>query len=164
MAAMIWPWVLSVAVASTPAFSVAAAEERQDPALVRLAEQSGCSGTPRGYVPGYFSAGDPSSGVFWCRRGEGYAEQGRVVFVVVDRGPVKRLQCPNVIAAINEPGELRVLHGRPLPLSVFVVRHEPWRRGPAGQVTDGPIVDAVDGAVGEQWVCHQGMWLVRVHH
>lgn len=49
MAAMIWPWVLIVAVASTPAFAPAAAAERQDPALVRLAEQSGCSGTPRGY-------------------------------------------------------------------------------------------------------------------
>ena len=39
-----------------------------------------------------------------------------------------------------------------------------WRAGPAGQVTTGPIVDAADGAVGEQWVCHQGAWLVRVHH
>ncbi|HKC06284.1 MAG TPA: hypothetical protein VKJ67_05455 [Methylomirabilota bacterium] len=36
--------------------------------------------------------------------------------------------------------------------------------GPSGQHTTGPIVDAVDGAVGEQWMCHQGAWLVRVHH
>jgi hypothetical protein len=25
-------------------------------------------------------------------------------------------------------------------------------------------VEAVDGAVAEQWVCHRGAWLVRVHH
>ena len=55
--------------------------------LVPLAEQSGCSGKPIGYVAGYFLAGDPASGVFWCRRGERYAAEGRVVIVVVDRHP-----------------------------------------------------------------------------
>jgi hypothetical protein len=99
-----------------------------EPALVRLAEQSGCSGTPLDYVAGYFSPADQASGIFWCRRDE------------------------------------RVLHDARLPLTAFVVRHEPWRTGPAGHVTSGPIVDAADGAVGEQWVCHQGAWLVRVHH
>jgi len=138
--------------------------ESRDPALVRLAEQSGCSSHPMGYVPGYFVAGDPASGVFWCHRGELYAAEGRVVIVVVDRHPTPRLSCPSVIVAINEPAELRVRHDQTLPLTAFVVRHEPWRTGPAGQVTAGPIVDAVDGAVGEQWVCHRGTWLVRVHH
>lgn len=135
-----------------------------EPALVRLAEQSGCSGTPLGYVAGYFSPADPASGIFWCRRGERYAGEGRVVIVVVDRHPTRRLACPSVIVAINEPAALRVLHDARLPLTAFVVRHEPWRTGPVGHVTSGPIVDAADGGVGEQWVCHQGAWLVRVHH
>ena len=105
-----------------------------------------------------------SGGVFWCRRDERYAHDGRVLIVVVDRHPTRRLSCQSVIVAINEPAELRVRHEHSLPLSAFVVRDEPWRTGPAGQVTSGPIVDAVDGAVGEQWVCHRGAWLVRVHH
>jgi hypothetical protein len=142
----------------------AALEAARDPALVRLAEQSGCSGTPLGYVGGYFAPADPTSGIFWCRRAERYAEEGRVVIVVVDRHPARRLSCPSVIVAINEPSALRVLHDARLPLTAFVVRHEPWRTGPVGQVTSGPIVDAADGAVGEQWICHQGAWLVRVHH
>ena len=136
----------------------------QDPALVRLAEQSGCGGLPLGYVAGYFEPADPASGVFWCRRDERYAQDGRVLIVVVDRHPTRRLSCQSVIVAINEPAELRVRHEQSLPLSAFVVRDEPWRTGPAGQVTAGPIVDAMDGAVGEQWVCHRGAWLVRVHH
>ncbi len=78
--------------------------------------------------------------------------------------PTRRLSCPSVIVAINEPATLRVLHDARLPLSGFVVRHEPWRTGPASQLTTGPIVDAADGGGGEQWVCHQGAWLVRVHH
>ena len=103
----------------------------QDPALVRLAEQSGCGGRPLGYVAGYFVMARIT---LWHDR--------------------RRV----------EPAELRVRHEQSLPLSAFVVRDEPWRTGPAGQVTAGPIVDAVDGAVGEQWVCHRGAWLVRVHH
>lgn len=142
----------------------AALEDNRDPALVRLAEQNGCSAMALGYVTGYFAPADPASGIFWCRRGERYAEEGRVVIVVVDRHPTPRLSCPSVIVAINEPAGLRVLHDARLPLTAFVVRHEPWRTGPAGQVTSGPVVDAADGAVGEQWVCHQGAWLVRVHH
>ena len=136
----------------------------RDPALLRLAEQSGCGGRPLGYVTGYFGAADPASGVFWCRRDERHARDGRVLIVVVDRHSTPRLSCPSVIVAVNEPAELRVRHEQALPLSAFVVRDEPWRTGPVGQVTAGPIVDAVDGAVGEQWVCHQGAWLVRVHH
>ena len=139
-------------------------EAGRDPELVRLAEQSGCSGMPRQYAAGYFSPADPDSGVFWCRRGERYAAEGRVVIVVVDRHATRRHACPSVIVAINEPVSLRVLHDARLPLTAFVVRHEPWRTGPAGQITSGPVVDAADGAVGEQWVCHQGAWLVRVHH
>ena len=81
--------------------------------------------------------------------------------MVVDRHPTRRLSCPSVIVAINEPA---ALHDARLPLTALVVRHEPWRTGPAGHVTSGPIVNAADGAVGEQWVCHQGAWLVRVHH
>ena len=146
-----------------PLAGAALAADR-DPALVRLAERSGCSGAPLGYVAGYFSPADPASGIFWCRRGERYAAEGRVVIVVVDRHPTPRLACPSVIVAINEPAGLRVLHDAGLPLTAFVVRHEPWRTGPAGQLTTGPVVDAADGAVGEQWVCHQGAWLVRVHH
>jgi hypothetical protein len=137
----------------------AALEAPRDPALGHLAEQSGCSGTPLGYVAGYFAPADPASGIFWCRRGERYSEEGRVVIVVVDRHPT-----PSVIVAINEPAARRVLHDARLPLTAFVVRREPWRTGPAGQVTSGPVVDTADGAVGEQWVCHQGAWLVRVHH
>ena len=115
--------------------SAATLEADRDPALARLAEQSGCTGRPLHYAEGYFSPADPDSGIFWCRRDERHAQEGRVV-----------------------------LHDARLPLTAFVVRHEPWRAGPAGQVTTGPIVDAADGAVGEQWVCHQGAWLVRVHH
>ena len=66
--------------------------------------------------------------------------------------------------AINQPAELRIRHAPALALSAFVVRDEPWRTGPPGQLATGPIVDAVDGAGGEQWVCHRGAWLVRVHH
>ncbi len=139
-------------------------EANVDPALVRLAERSGCSGPPLQYAVGYFSPADPDSGIFWCRRGERYAQEGRVVIVVVDRHPTRRLECPSVIVAINEPAALRVLHDTQLPLTAFVVRHEPWRTGPPGQVTTGPVVDAADGAVGEQWVCFRGAWLVRVHH
>jgi hypothetical protein len=140
------------------------AAQSLDPSLLRLAEQSGCTGGPRSHVPGYFAAGDADSGIFWCRRGEAYAEQGRVVIVVVDRHPVRRLGCPSVIVAINEPSALRVVHEPMLPLSAFVHRQEPWRTGPAGLHTSSPIVDATDGDVGEQWVCHQGEWLVRVYH
>jgi hypothetical protein len=155
---------LGLALLLAPPLTAAAPEAHRDPRLVRLAQQSGCAGTPRGYVAGYFSPEDPASGIFWCRRGERYAAEGRVAIVVVDRHPTPRLSCPSVIVAINEPAGLRVLHDRTLPLTAFVVRHEPWRTGPAGQVTAGPIVDAVDGAVGEQWTCHQGTWLVRVYH
>ena len=133
-------------------------------ALLRLAEQSGCTGGPRSHVPGYFAAGDAGSGIFWCRRGEAYAEQGRVVIVVVDRHPVRRLACPSVIVGINEPFAWHVVQGPPLPLSAFVHRQEPCRTGPAGRHTTDPIVDATDGDVGEQWVCHDGEWLVRVYH
>jgi hypothetical protein len=140
------------------------AEGGDDAFLGRLARESGCDGPPRGYVPGYFSAQDDSSGVFWCRRDERHAAEGRVVIVVVDRRPTRRLECPRTIVAINEPAALRVRHEPALPLSAFVVRHEPWRTGPPGQLTTGPVVDAVDGAVGEQWVCHRGAWLVRVYH
>ena len=69
-----------------------------------------------------------------------------------------------MIVAINEPAALRVLRGQTLQLSAFVDRHRPWLPGPAGQVATGPIVDAVDGDVGEQWICHRGACLVRVHH
>jgi hypothetical protein len=155
---------LSVALLLGVPLAGAATEADRDPALVRLAEQSGCSSTPLGYVAGYFAPADPASGIFWCRRGERYAAEGHVVIVVVDRHATRRLPCPSVIVAINEPAALRVLHDARLPLTAFVVRHEPWRTGPVGHVTAGPIVDAADGAVGEQWVCHQGAWLVRVHH
>jgi hypothetical protein len=144
--------------------SGAAAAQSPDPALLRLAEQSGCTGGPRSHVPGYFAAGDAGSGIFWCRRGEAYAEQGRVVIVIVDRHPVRRLACPSVIVAINEPSPLHVVREPPLPLSAFVHRQEPWRTGPAGRHTTDPIVDAADGDVGEQWVCDDGEWLVRVYH
>lgn len=56
----------------------------RDPALLRLAEQSGCGGRPLGYVTGYFGAADPASGVFWC-----------------DRHAPPRLSCPSVIVAID---------------------------------------------------------------
>jgi hypothetical protein len=52
--------------------SGAAAAQSPDPALLRLAEQSGCTGGPLAYVPGYFAAGDADSAIFWCRRGEPY--------------------------------------------------------------------------------------------
>lgn len=146
------------------AFPAASAEEGRDRALIRLGEQSDCSGKPLGYQPGYFSPDDPASGVFWCRRDERYAADGRFIIVVVDRHPTRRLECPPVIVAINEPSAVRVLRDQTLPLSDFVVRHEPWRKGPGGQSTAGPIVDAVDDGVGEQWVCHRGAWLVRVYH
>lgn len=155
---------LAAAVALGLPLAGSALEADLDPALVRLAEQSGCGSRPLGYVTGYFEAADRASGIFSCRRDEGHARDGRVLIVVVDRHPTTRLSCPSVIVAINEPAELRVRHEPALPLSAFVVRDEPWRTGPPGQVTAGPIVDAVDGAVGEQWVCHQGAWLVRVHH
>jgi hypothetical protein len=142
----------------------AIAAQSLDPALLRLAEQSGCTGGPLAYVPGYFAAGDADSAIFWCRRGEAYADQGRVVIVVVDRHPVRRLGCPSVIVAINEPSPLHVVREPPLPLSAFVHRQEPWRTGPAGRHTTDPIVDAADGDVGEQWVCDDGEWLVRVYH
>ena len=142
----------------------AASAQGPDPTLDRLAAQSGCTDGPRGYVAGYFAADEPGSGVFWCRRGERYAEEGRVVIVVVDRDGGDRLQCPHVIVAINEPAALRVLREQTLPLSAFVDRHQPWRTGPAGQIAAGPIVDAVDGEVGEQWICYRGAWLVRVYH
>jgi hypothetical protein len=159
--AAVW---LAAALASGLVLSRAAAAQSLDPALLRLAEQSGCTGGPLAYVPGYFAAGDAGSGIFWCRRGEAYAEQGRVVIVVMDRHQVRRLGCPSVIVAINEPSALRVVREPPLPLSAFVHRQEPWRTGPAGRHTSGPIVDATDGDVGEQWVCHDGEWLVRVYH
>ena len=155
---------LGLAILLTMPLSGAALGADRDAALDQLAAQSGCSGRPLHYAAGYFSPADPDSGIFWCRRGERHAEDGRVVIVVVDRHPTPRLECPSVIVAINEPAALRVLHDARLPLTAFVVRHEPWRTGPAGQVTTGPVVDAADGAVGEQWVCHQGAWLVRVHH
>lgn len=136
----------------------------EDAILLRLAEDNGCRGRPQGYVVGYFAPDDAASGVFWCPRDERFAREGRVVIVVVDRHPARRLACPSAIVAINEPAELRVLREPALPLSAFVVRHEPWRTGPPGQRTAGPVVDAVDGAVGEQWVCHRGTWLVRVYH
>jgi hypothetical protein len=155
---------LAAALAAGHGLSCAAAAQSPDQALTRLAEQSGCTDGPLDYVPGYFAPGDPDSAIFWCRRGEAYAEHGRVVIVVVDRHPVRRLGCPSVIVAINEPAALRVVREPMLPLSTFVHRQEPWRTGPAGLHTSSPIVDATDGDVGEQWVCHQGEWLVRVYH
>ena len=56
-----------------------AAAQGADPTLARLAAQCGCAGGPLGYVPGYFAADDPGSGVFWCRRDELHAADGRVV-------------------------------------------------------------------------------------
>jgi hypothetical protein len=75
---------LAAALARGLPLAGAALETDRDPALLRLAEQSGCGGRPLGYVTGYFGAADPASGVFWC-----------------DRHAPPRLSCPSVIVAID---------------------------------------------------------------
>ncbi len=143
-----------------------ASAEPADGELVRLARVAGCSTGPRDYVAGYWAADDPSSGIFWCRRDERHVAEGLVVIVVVERKKPRRLRCPASVASINEPDGLRILRDERTPLSWFVDRHAPWRKGPANLTTSGPVIDvgAEGSGSGEQWVCHRGVWLVRVYH
>jgi hypothetical protein len=139
------------------------ADERARISLANLAKANGCKGEPTSYVSGYFSPGDKLSGVFWCARNL-EAESDRFLIVVVDRHPRSQLKCPSVLRSINPPRQLRILRDRRIPLSEFVVRNKPSQEGPAGKHTTGPVIDTGDDAVGEQWFCHNGAWLVRVYH
>jgi hypothetical protein len=141
----------------------ASAGESTDEAVARLASAAGCSTGPQDYVAGYWADGHTTSGVFWCRRGERYVAEGGIVIVVVERR-APRLACLPSVASINEPRGLRVLREQRMPLSWFVERDAPWRKGPAGLTTSDPVIDTGADGSGEQWVCHRGVWLVRVYH
>jgi len=140
-----------------------AADDRAGISLANRATANGCKGEPTNYVSGYFSPDDKLSGVFWCTR-DPEAESDRFLIVVVDRHPRGQLKCPNVIRSINPPQQLRILRDKRIPLSEFVVRNGPSKKGPAGQYTTGPVIDTGDDVIGEQWFCHKGGWLVRVYH
>lgn len=155
---------IAVLVATAWALTVPAPATESDDQVARLARAVGCSTAPQDYVAGYWAGGDPSSGVFWCRRDERYVADGRIVIVVVERRTPRRLACPPSVASINEPGGLRVLREERISLSSFVERDAPWRKGPAGSTPSGPVIDTGTAGSGEQWVCHRGVWLVRVYH
>lgn len=135
-----------------------------DPALLRLAQKSGCNGGPVEYVPGYFLPADTSSGVFWCRRAGKSYEEGRFLIVIVDRRGNQRHTCPPAVTSINQPKRLRILREEKIPLEWFADRDKPSVAGPSGQYAASPIIDTGDDGAGEQWVCHKGRWLVRVYH
>ncbi len=131
--------------------------------LASVAKENGCKGEPTGYVSGYLSGEDKSTGVFWCVR-DLDAEKDRILIVVVNRHPHGTLKCPNVLRSINQPQKLTILRDEKIPLSWFVVRDKPSQTGPAGRYTSGPVIDTGDDGVGEQWFCYKGAWLVRVYH
>ena len=84
---------------------------------------------------------------------------------------------PDPVVGARMPGEpsgragswmltlgLRILRDAQVPLSWF---HSPsdWEKtGPVGRDTTGPIIDTGDGGIGEQWICHDGAWLLHVYH
>jgi hypothetical protein len=140
-----------------------AADDRAGISLANLAKASGCKGEPTSYISGYFSPDDKLSGVFWCTR-DPEAESDRFLIVVVNRHPRSPLKCPSVLRSVNPPQQLRILRDKRIPLSEFVVRNKPSQEGPPGKYTTGPVIDTGDDAVGEQWFCHNGAWLVRVYH
>jgi hypothetical protein len=140
-----------------------AADDRTEISLANLAKASGCKGEPTSYVSGYFSPDDKLSGVFWCTR-DPEAEGDRFLIVVVNRHPQRQLRCPSVLRSANPPQQLRILRDKRIPLSEFVVRNNPSQEGPSGRYTTGSVIDTGDDAVGEQWFCYNGAWLVRVYH
>jgi hypothetical protein len=159
-----WGLAVTILVATAWALTMPAPATESDDHVARLARAAGCSTAPQDYVAGYWVAGDPSSGVFWFRRDERYVAEGRIVIVVVERETPRRLACPPSVASINEPGGLRVLREERISLWWFVERDAPWIKGPAGSTTSGPVIDTGADGSGEQWVCHRGVWLVRVYH
>jgi hypothetical protein len=135
-------------------------------AIEQLAKQNGCAGKPTGYVSGYFSPRDTLSGVFWCVP-RTTNDKRRFLIVIADRHAKRQLTCASVLVSINEPRRLRILRAEgyiDAELSSFVVHDKPSVMGPRGKYAAGPIIDTGDDAVGEQWFCHRGVWLVRVYH
>ena len=131
--------------------------------VARLASAKGCRAEPSNYVAGYFETEDPLSGVFWCRANLDDLDP-RYLIVVVDRHPGRRLSCPDTMESVNRPLGLWIVRDAQVPLSSFHFPSEWSRVGPVSRLATGPVIDTGDGGIGEQWICHEGAWLVHVYH
>lgn len=131
--------------------------------LARTAAAKGCQAGPTDYVAGYFEPDDALSGVFWCRANLDDLDP-QFLIIVVEQHARRRMSCPDTMQSVNRPLGLRILRDAQVPLSWF---HSPsdWEKtGPVGRHTTGPIIDTGDGGIGEQWICHDGAWLLHVYH
>jgi len=131
--------------------------------LARAATAKGCKAEPTDYVPGYFGPDDTLSGVFWCRANLDDLDP-QFLIVVVGQHPRRRMSCPDTMQSVNRPLGLRILRDAQMPLPWFHSPSDLAKTGPVGRHTTGPVIDTGDGGIGEQWICHDGAWLVHVYH
>jgi hypothetical protein len=131
--------------------------------LARTATAKGCKTGPTDYVAGYFAPDDTLSGVFWCRANLDDLDP-QFLIIVVDQHSWRRMSCPHTMQSVNRPLGLRILRDAQVPLSWFHSPSDMAKTGPVGGYTTGPVIDTGDGGVGEQWICHDGAWLVYVYH
>src|SRR2546426_11734088 len=122
----------------------------------------------RSYVWGYLDSsidrfGDRSA-VYWCDRKAG-PERYLLVVWVSDTSLATARRCPPTIAWHNHPYGLHLLRNERLPLSDFWYRENPRQNGPAGQMTEGPVIESksYDG-LAARFYCHAGKWLVQQLH
>lgn len=133
------------------------------PELAEIAKAIGCKDEPSDYVAGYFRSDDRLSGVFWCRAKLDEFDP-EFLIVVVDRHARRLLACPDAMVSVNRPLGLRILRDRQVPLSWFVPPYASAGTGPDGPYARGPLIDTGDESIGEQWICHEGAWIVHVYH
>lgn len=139
------------------------ANDPSTPQLSTTAKAKGCKDGPSDYVAGYFTPGDVLSGVFWCRSTLN-EDDPHFLIVVIDRHAPRRLKCPDAMVSVNRPLGLRVLHAVQVPLSAFTAPAGSGKTRPTARFPTGPVIDTGDGGIGEQWICHEGAWHVRVYH
>ena len=139
------------------------AEDNGAAQLARTAAAKGCQAGPTDYVAGYFEPDDALSGVFWCRANLDDLDP-QFLIIVVDQHSQRRMSCPDTMQSVNRPLGLRILRDAQVPLSWFHSPSDMAKTGPVGRYTTGPVIDTGDGGIGEQWICHDGAWLLHVYH
>ena len=120
------------------------------------------------YVWGYLDSSidrfGERSAVYWCERKAG-PERYLLVVWLSDTSLATVQRCPPTVEWRNPPHGLRLLRNERLPLSDFFYRENPRRDGPAGQMTEGPVIESnsYDG-VAARFYCYAGKWLVQQLH
>jgi len=117
-----------------------------------------------GYVDSTLDRFGERSAVYWCDRKAG-PERYLLVVWVSDTSLATAQRCPPTIAWHNHPYGLHLLRNERLPLSAFWYRDNPRQNGPAGQMTEGPVIESnsYDG-LAARFYCHAGRWLVQQLH